>query len=161
MMLRRGSEAPQVADLGHDRGGRQQVHSAQGHQPFDHRTEHRFGCRALYVFVERFDALGHRLDRIHIFLEHDLLHRMVEPHRFHPAIVRLRPVALAVIALAMPQQKRQQALLGLSLQMLDVFARTRQIAQRFLRAIRHPYRRQFFRPPDAALPTSSCRAGRS
>ena len=49
-------------------------------------------------------------------------------------------------AFAVPQQERQQALLGLPLQVLHVFARPRQVAQRFLRAIRHTYRRQLARP---------------
>lgn len=46
----------------------------------------------------------------------------------------------------MPQQECQQALLGLPLQMLHILACLRQIAQRFLRTIRYPYRRQFPRP---------------
>ena len=56
-----------------------------------------------------------------------MLDRLAELQAFQPPVVGLRPVALAVIALAVAEEKRQRPLFGLPLQMLHVLPRSRQI----------------------------------
>jgi hypothetical protein len=127
---------------------------------FDHRPEHRLGGRAFDLLVHRTDPTAHCLDRIDIFLEYDLLYWLFEFHLLQPTIMCLCPVALPAIASAVPQQERQQSLLGLLLQMLYVSPRSRKIAQPLLHPIRHP-ERPSVRPPDAVESTTDYRAGRT
>src|SRR6202011_1527164 len=55
----------------------------------------------------------------------------------------LSPVALSAIAFAISKQKGTQTLLGLTLKMLHVLARSGQVAQPFLRIVGNPYCSQF------------------
>ena len=107
--LGRTRKASQVADLRRKGGRCQAVEPAQGHDPSDQRGEVRLGPRLRNLVVHRLDPLAQGLDQVHILLEHDLLHRAVELHRFQPAEVGLGPAVLAGVALAVPQQEAPAA----------------------------------------------------
>ena len=143
--LRGVGKALQIADLGHRDRRRQQLHPAQRHQRLDHRPHRRRVCRLVDLLVQRRHPRAAMGDAIDVFLHHDLLARVIELHRLQPAKVRLRPVILAFKAPPMPEQERQQPLPGAAFQVLQITPCARQIAQRFVLAVRYPHRRQFAR----------------
>lgn len=81
-------------------------------------------------------------DGVDIVLEHDLLRRMLEPHRRQPAPVGDRPALLSGIDAAVAQQKSLKMLPRLAEHLHRRRSRSDQIAHRLVRGIRHPHRRQ-------------------
>ena len=135
-------EAVQVANLGHDGGSAEKVDAAQSHQRLDYRPEHRLACNPRQLVVDCLNAPAAGVDGLDVLLEDDLLDRAVELDGIEPAEINLGQFAVAREARALAQQKGGQPLARLALQVLHVFAGTGEIAQRFLRLVRHPYCRR-------------------
>ena len=135
-------KAAEIAQLGQDRHGGDQAHAPQGHQALYQRLQTPPLDRLPHVPLHGLHAPLRIPHGLHILLQHDVLGRRGECHRFQPAPVRLRPLGLASVDFAVAQQKGAQPLAGLGFDVLEVLAGATEIAQALLLFIRYLHRCQ-------------------
>src|SRR5882724_13724137 len=102
----RMSKAGQIAHLGdkNDRGN--EVKALQTHQRLDHRIYAPVFALHSQLLGDSLDSLAGLLSGLSIFIEGDLLCRMLEADRRQVSIVRLAPVALSLIVSSVAQHHR-------------------------------------------------------
>ena len=99
---------------------------------------------ALMARLESRDAIGHVIDFVDVVQQRRFLRRVIKVDRaLHPRQVGLRPrLHRRRRSPAMPQQKLAQPMARPQLILLGRFPRADEIAQRFVRRVGHPHRRQ-------------------
>ena len=118
------------------------------------------GQRVAHGLLEPCDARGGLGDRVQVFLEPDLLSRVLHLHRGQPAQVRRRPGALAGVGDAVAQQQRLEPVAGVTALAHSVIASTHQITHGLVGRTGHPHRGEFARR-DPVAPATWRHAGRS
>ena len=96
-------------------------------------------------FDMRFQTIApcrRRLDGSDAIFQHDVMRRLLEPQSGQPATVHQRP-GRPVVVMAMTQQETGELLTRLAQGAHRRQTRTDQIADRLMRLIRNPHRRQF------------------
>ena len=157
---RRRFEAADVSDLDHEVHGDHEVHAAQSHQALGDRRKRPARQELHDGSLDALEAFLSQPNRLHVFLQHDLVGRMLELLLLEPAPIPRAPVLLHGGGAAVPQHEGVHLLL-VDADRLDCRgARAHQVAHRLVHGIGAP-RPPSTPPPAAIAPAPSHRAGSS
>src|SRR5579859_7792869 len=104
--LTRVGEAPEVADLRHQRDRRQQCDATQGLESRDDPAQGPAWQQGRHMLLQAIATCLSLLDGLDQLLEYDLLSGVVEPLLGQPSAMGTRPMAPGRINAAMAQQER-------------------------------------------------------
>jgi hypothetical protein len=135
-------EARDVPEFGNQRRCGHQRHAAQRLQCVDQGGERPVRQCRCNVGFQTVAPCRRRLDRRDAVLQHNVMDRVFEPQSGQPAPVHQRP-GRPVVMMAMTQQEAGQLLASLTQRPYRGLTRPHQIADRLMRLIGNPNRRQF------------------
>ena len=123
MSWRALSKRQEVLQLGDQRHRGDQLYTAHGLQRLDQGLQAPLGQRVAQRLLQACNARVGLGDRVQVFLEADLLGRVLEPDGGQPAQMGGSPRSLADVSEAVAQQQRLQAVAGVAAFTHRVFAR--------------------------------------
>ena len=139
----RMGEAAHVVDLRHQDGSGHQLETAQAHQRLHRRVHPPLRHLRDQQLLEPREPLRAPVDRLQVLLEHGF-ERWQRQHQFPQVpLVRLAPVRLARVVVALAQEERLQPLLGALQIARGVGTSAGEVADRFVDLVGHVDARQF------------------
>ena len=132
-------KAAQIASRADERGCRQQVDPTQAAQRFDERSERPTRRHRTNPFDQCISSLLCRPDRLNIILEYDPMNLLLKGLTCHSGSMALRPMLAGRIRATMSQKEGEQLLPSPHQVHGCIHSRADQIAQRFMRRVRHPH----------------------